>query len=151
MPRLPYSLNSALRFLMVLALVTGCQRTVVSTTASSQAPRLIVVRGAFYAARDTLKATRGINLVFTRPLPDGAVEKVTDLQMPKTGRYRVRLASGQTYLATLRWRGCAFEEQEYFTGNAAGDSVLVKNFYMDYPDSTHYGGCLTGWGKRDQK
>lgn len=141
----------ALCFLALLVVGASCQRAALPPALSQAVPRTIVVKGAFFGHKDTVSVIRQFDICFSRRLPDGTTERIIDPQMPLTGRYRVRVALGQTYRTSLAWRGCSAEEQEYYTTDNPGDSVLVKNFYLNYPDSTHYGGCLAEWEKRGER
>lgn len=97
----------------------------------------------FYA-HDTI-ALYGFRVVFSREREDRTIELATDSQMPKTGHYQVRLLPGKTYQATLMMGDCRVETQEYWVSAAPADSIQLKSFHLNYPDSTDYGGCLAGW------
>jgi hypothetical protein len=85
------------------------------------------------------------SVVFSRMLPDHSIEQVTDTTMPATGRYNVRLVPGHIYRATLDYGRCNVEVQEYAVANT-GNIPLVKNFYLNYTDTTgvDHSHCLKG-------
>jgi hypothetical protein len=110
-----------------------------------QKPHTVLVKGRLFMGHDTTRALRGFKVVFSRLQTNHSVESVTADHMPSSGFYQLRLPVGKTYRATLIVAGCQAETQEYAVSNNLTDSVLIKNFYMPYPDSTEYGGCLAGW------
>ena len=137
---------------------SSCQRVGVGPPpyvylASISKPRTVVVKGRVYYGKNGIDTTlmRDFKVVFSYQLKGGITETVTDHIMPRTGRYRVRLRAGYTYEAALMVGDCRVETQYWALSDKLHDSVSVKNFYMDYPDSTAYGGCLSGWYPRAVK
>ena len=105
--------------------------------AGSQPLPTITVGGAVYASRDTTIAPpHHFGAVFRRRLPSGTQEQVVARQMPATGRYRVQLVAGQTYIVTLSYGHCEVEQQEFTV--PAGSGIVCKNFYLDYTDTVSF-------------
>jgi hypothetical protein len=143
------------RCLLLVTIGTSCQRTPIvidarshaSTTVPKQIAPLdsVLVRGKIFSTRDTLKTSRDLRVEFRRQTDEQGIELVTDNTSQKTGRYQVYLAPGETYYAALIYtvRNCEADAEEVFV--AKSQSTQTKNFYLSYPDSTAYGGCLTGF------
>ena len=122
----------------------ACQRVVPLKPYSYQSPRRVLVQGSMFYASDTIPIL-GFRAVFTRELKDRTIEQASDAAMPKTGRYQVRLLPGKTYQVALFMGDCRVETQEFAVSHVTSDTILTKSFYMHYPDSTDYSGCLAGW------
>ncbi|HEX8328627.1 MAG TPA: hypothetical protein VF629_13880 [Hymenobacter sp.] len=129
----------------VLVLCVGCQLGRNTSQLTSPKPHTILVKGSLIGTRDTTDLLTGVRVVFTRRLPNGTHEVVIDSQ--GTGHYQVRLTTGVTYIGAMRWRNCDIEAQVVPIPIEKPSFVMVKNFYMSYPDSTHYGGCTAEWEK----
>jgi hypothetical protein len=123
---------------------TACQRAGITARPTTPALPTVLVVGAVYASDDSIPLVN-FSAVFSRTLPDLRTETVTDSAMPATGRYRVRLAAGQTYLIALNYGHCNVEQQE-FAVPAQGAGMTTKNFYLSYPDTTYtdHSHCLRG-------
>jgi hypothetical protein len=129
----------SLKWLLVLgSSFTACQQTV-----PLKSPTTVLVRGSLFSPQDTAELLTGLQVIFTRRLANGRQETVIDSQA--TGHYQVRLTEGVVYVGALKWRTCEIEKQEIAIPSAISSPVMIKKFYMPYPDSTHYGGCLAGW------
>ena len=135
--------------------VVSCQRAGVVPPPDSyltfiDKPHTVVVKGRVYYGKTGADTSlmRDFRVVYSHKLNGGITESVTDNTMPRTGHYRIRLRAGYTYEAALMVGDCRVETQEWAISNKLHDSVSIKNFYMDYPDSTAYGGCLSGWYPR---
>ncbi|RSK37263.1 hypothetical protein [Hymenobacter metallilatus] len=135
-------------------LLSNCQRKVVLNVNSAgatnadlsvSAPDSVVVRGKIFPPRDTIKTLKNFQVEFRRRTNSQAIELIIDSASRRTGRYQVYLKAGQVYQARLVYtvRNCEVETQEVFVSR--NHSTQVKNFYLSYPDSTAYGGCLTGF------
>jgi hypothetical protein len=134
----------------ILLLEGSCQRARKANQRNTalclyQKPHSVLVKGRLFMGHDTTRALRGFKVVFSRLQTAPSVESVTADHISSSGFYQLRLPVGKTYRATLIVAGCQAEAQEYAVSNSLTDSVLTKNFYMPYPDSTEYGGCLAGW------
>lgn len=135
--------------------IVSCQRAGVAPPpdaylAYTSKSRMVVVKGRVYygkTGRDT-SLLRDFRAVFSRQLKGRIAEAVSDNTMPRTGRYRIRLQAGYTYEVALMVGACRVETLECKASDKLHDSVSIQNFYMDYPDSTAYGGCLSGWHPR---
>jgi hypothetical protein len=128
----------------------SCQRTEKANQWNTalplhQKPHTVLVKERLFMGHDTIHALRGFKVVFPRLQTDRSVESVEAGQISSSGFYQLRLPVGKTYRATLIVAGCQAETREYAVPNSLTDSVFTKNFYMPYPDSTEYGGCLAGW------
>lgn len=149
-----FRISTAAIGLMVMG-VASCHRAgVVPPPASYLAfiskPHTVIVKGRVYYGkngRDTA-LLRDFRVVFSHQLNGGITETVTDNTMPRTGYYRIRLRAGYTYEAALMVGDCRVETIEWNASDKLHDSVSIQNFYMGYPDSTAYGGCLSGWYPR---
>jgi hypothetical protein len=138
--------------------VVSCQRAGVAPPpdaylASVSNPRTVIVKGRVYYGKNGRDTTlmRDFRTVFSHQLNGGITETVTDNTMPRTGYYRIRLRVGYTYEAALMVGDCRVETIEWKASDKLHDSVSIQNFYLDYPDSTEYGGCLSGWHPRAVK
>ena len=82
-----------------------------------------------------------------RALHASTSEVIVARGMAETGHYQVQLLAGQLYYIklSLKDRDCAVETQEFTAPKLSKGTVLMKDFYMSYPDSSEYGGCLAGW------
>jgi hypothetical protein len=135
--------------------IVACQRVTVAPPPDAHLayitkPRMVVVKGRVYygkTGRDT-SLLRDFRAVFSRQLKGSTTETATDNTMPRTGRYRIRLRADYTYEVALMVGDCRVETLEWKASDKLHDSVSIQNFYMDYPDSTAYGGCLSGWYPR---
>jgi hypothetical protein len=96
-------------------------------------------------SEDTLATFRHYDAVFTRQIRKQKTEIITDASMSLTGRYRVRLAAGQLYRVALNYGTCNVETQEFAVSDNPADSVLTKNFYLNYTDTIRFdhSHCLT--------
>ncbi len=131
---------------LLLLCNVACQRAAIPTRPSPQAARTVLVQGAMYCARE-VGVVKGFEAVFMRDLHAPASEQIVTTGMAETGHYQVRLPAGQLdYIKlSLKANNCLLETQEFPAPATIVDTVWTKNFRMDYPDSTEYGGCLTGW------
>ena len=125
-------------------LYIACQR--VASSAQRTASNTILVQGKMHYGTDTT-AFKGFEAVFMRDLRAPATEHIVAEGMTETGRYKVRLLAGQLYYIklSLKAQNYLVETQEFFASTTSRNTVLTKDFYMSYPDSTEYGGCLAGW------
>ncbi|MDQ2770032.1 MAG: hypothetical protein M3Y54_05980 [Bacteroidota bacterium] len=136
-----------LRIITLLLLCnSACQRTAAPTMPAPQAGRTVLVRGGMYYAHEA-GAIKGFEAVFMRDLQAPASEQIVTTGMAETGHYQIRLLAGQLYYIklSLKANNCLMETQEFPAPNATDVTTWTKNFHLDYPDSTEYGGCMAGW------
>ena len=92
-------------------------------------------------------ALKGFDAVFMRDLHAPIDEYTVARGMAETGHYQIRLLAGQLYYIklSLKVRNCTIETQEFAAPKVSKGTISTKDFYVSYPDSTKYGGCLAGW------
>jgi hypothetical protein len=100
---------------------------------------------------DTTQALRDFVVIFHRQLPNGGQERAFDSSTPKTGKYRVQLTGGYAYYVQVKLQkyNCTFSTEECAISNRPGDTLQLKDFYLDFGcgDTTDCGdgGCARGW------
>ena len=121
-----------------------CQR--VAPLAQQAASDTILVQGTMHYGKDTT-ALKGFEAVFMRDLHAPINECTVARGMAETGHYQIRLLAGQLYYIklSLKARNCTIETQEFAALKVSKGTILTKDFYISYPNSTEYGGCLAGW------
>ncbi|MBJ6110005.1 OmpA family protein [Hymenobacter sp. BT523] len=127
-------------WLALFAGFVGCHSARVVPAISSGQPSagvqlpekpLVRVQGHFYGPKDSLTVVPGVAVDFSCCGTDAAVQHWRDTTKAD-GSYRVAMPAGRTYLVALSKNGKNIETQEFPVPESATDSVVVKNFYLNY-------------------
>ncbi|WP_166648067.1 OmpA family protein [Hymenobacter sp. UV11] len=99
----------------------------------------ITVKGTVFSKRDSTQAIPGVELVFNGTQADKTAISFRDVTK-EDGTYGVKVLSARTYQVAVNKDGKNIETQEFAVPISTNDSTsIVKNFYVDYIDTTSSG------------
>jgi len=95
-----------------------------------------VIRGRVLSKRDS-SAIPAAELVFNGKQADNTALSYRDVSKPVTADYQVSVLSGRTYQVAVSKDGKNIATEEFAVPISTNDSTVVeKNFYVDYVDTT---------------
>jgi outer membrane protein OmpA-like peptidoglycan-associated protein/tetratricopeptide (TPR) repeat protein len=98
------------------------------------------VVGQVFSKSDSTQVIPGIELVFNSQQADKRPISYSDVTKPESGNYEVSILSGRMYQVQVSKDGRQLEMQEFDVPMVLNDtSVITKNFYIDFVDSTAAG------------
>ncbi len=96
-----------------------------------------IIRGKVFSKKDSTTVIPGVELVFSGTQADKTALSYRDITKPLTGDYQVSLLSGRTYQVAASKDGANVATEEFTVPVSTNDSTVVeKNFYVDYIDTT---------------
>jgi outer membrane protein OmpA-like peptidoglycan-associated protein len=99
------------------------------------------IKGQVFSKKDSTTAIPGVELVFSGQKADKTPVSYRDVTKVPNGDYQVAVLSARTYQVALSKDGKNIETQEFAVPVSTNDSTtIVKNFYIDYVDTTGIAG-----------
>ncbi|GAA4350154.1 hypothetical protein GCM10023185_07670 [Hymenobacter saemangeumensis] len=100
-----------------------------------------IIKGQVFSKRDSTSTIPGAELVFSGTQADKTAISFRDVTKAPNGDYRVTVLSGRTYQVAVSKDGKNIETQEFAVPVSTNDTTtIVKNFYVDYIDTTNIAG-----------
>jgi len=98
-----------------------------------------IIRGKVFSKRDSTFIP-GVELVFSGAQADKTALSYRDVTKPDNGLYQVSVLSGRTYQVAASRDGQNIATEEFTVPVSTNDSTVIeKNFYVDYVDTTSTG------------
>lgn len=100
-----------------------------------------IIRGKVFSKRDSTTVIPGVELVFSGTQADKTALSYRDVTKPETGDYQVNVLSGRTYQVAASKDGQNVATEEFAVPVSTNDSTVIeKNFYVDYIDTSMVAG-----------
>ncbi|WBO85810.1 OmpA family protein [Hymenobacter yonginensis] len=100
-----------------------------------------IIRGKVFSKRDSTTVVPGVELVFSGTQADKTALSYRDVTKPETGDYQVNVLSGRTYQVAASKDGQNVATEEFAVPVSTNDSTVIeKNFYVDYVDTSTVAG-----------
>jgi outer membrane protein OmpA-like peptidoglycan-associated protein len=98
-----------------------------------------IIRGKVFSKRDSTFIS-GVELVFSGTQADKTALSYRDVTKPENGGYQVSVLSGRTYQVAASRDGQNIATEEVVVPVSTNDATVIeKNFYIDYVDTTSAG------------
>ncbi|MBC6699513.1 OmpA family protein [Hymenobacter sp. BT190] len=100
-----------------------------------------IIRGKVFSKRDSTTVIPGVEVVFSGTQADKTALSYRDVTKPETGDYQVNVLSGRTYQVAASKDGQNVATEEFAVPVSTNDSTVIeKNFYVDYIDTSMVAG-----------